>query len=174
MPISLYDALVPGYRQIVGASIRLVDKARNWCAEAGIPASDVIGHRLAPDMRPMPFQVKSAWTHSLSAIEGAKAGVFSFDGNPAPDDFEGLKELLQKTDDGLAQLTEADLEGLIGKDMIFELPDGKRMPFKADAFLFSFSQPNFYFHTTTLYALLRSKGMPMGKMDYLGSLRTPA
>ena len=59
---------------------------------------------------------------------------------------------------------------LVGRDMVFKLGE-RQLPFKAEDFLMSFSMPNFYFHSTTAYDLLRMVGVPVGKMDYLGKLR---
>jgi len=170
MPISLYDALVPNFRQTIGASLALLDKAESWCTDSGHATDAVIGHSLAPDMLSMPFQVKSIAGHSMGAIEGVRAGSYSPDMVPAPTDFAGLKALLKQADDGLAALDPAELESFIGKDMIFQLRDMK-LPFTAENFLLSFSQPNFYFHATTLYGILRNKGLPLGKRDFLGGLR---
>ncbi len=170
MPISLYDALVPSFRQIIGSSLGLLAKAESFCAEHGAAADAVIGHSLAPDMLSIPFQVKSIAGHSMGAIEGVRAGSYSPDLSPAPSDFAGLKALLTKAYDGLAALDPAELEGFIGRDMLFQMRDLK-MPFTAENFLLSFSQPNFYFHATTLYGILRNKGVALGKRDFLGMPR---
>ncbi|MGL6043088.1 MAG: DUF1993 domain-containing protein [Sandaracinobacteroides sp.] len=170
MPVSLHDALVPNFRQQIGALIALIDKAQGWAAEKGIPEAEVIGHCLAPDMLPLPFQIKSVAGHSMGAIEGVRAGSYSPDLNPAPTDFAGLKGLLADADAGLAALDPAELEGFIGRDMLFQMRDLK-MPFTAETFLFSFSQPNFYFHAATAYDILRNKGLPLGKRDFLGMPR---
>ena len=62
------------------------------------------------------------------------------------------------------------MNGLLGKDMAFEI-GGRSLPFTAEGFLQSFSLPNFYFHSTTAYDILRHKGVPLGKRDYLGRMR---
>jgi len=173
MPISLHDALVPSFRQVIGASLGLLDKAEAFCAEKGHAETDVIGHSLAPDMLSVPFQVKSIAGHSMGAIEGVRAGSYSPDLSPAPADFAGLKALLVSADDGLAALDPAELDGFIGRDMLFQMRDMK-MPFTAENFLLSFSQPNFYFHAATLYGILRNKGLSLGKRDFLGMPRLKA
>jgi hypothetical protein len=170
MAISLHDAFVPSCRQVIGASLALLDKAQAWGAENGHSEGDVIGHCLAPDMLAIPFQVKSIAGHSMGAIEGVRAGSYSPDMSPAPTDFAGLKAVLKDADAGLAALDPAELDGYIGRDMLFQLRDMK-MPFTAENFLLSFSQPNFYFHAATLYDILRNKGMPLGKRDFLGMPR---
>ena len=72
MPFSLYDAVVPSNLQILGALDALLDKAEAFCAEHGRPDSDLIDARLAPDMLPFGYQVKSCAAHSVGGIEGVK------------------------------------------------------------------------------------------------------
>ncbi len=69
-----------------------------------------------------------------------------------------------------SRLAPADVNALEGKDVVFQVRDMK-LPFKAEGFLLSFSLPNFHFHATTAYDILRSKGVPLGKRDYMGKLR---
>ena len=70
----------------------------------------------------------------------------------------------------LGSVGEDELESFTGRPMRFEIGD-KRLDFTAEDFLLSFSQPNFYFHASMAYAVLRAKGVPVGKIDYLGKLR---
>jgi hypothetical protein len=67
-------------------------------------------------------------------------------------------------------LDPAEIESFIGKDMRFEF-GGNSMDFNAEDFLLSFSMPNFYFHATTAYDILRMKGMAIGKRDFTGKVR---
>ena len=170
MIFSLYDAVVPSNLQILGSVANLVDKAENWCAENGHDAQKVIGARLADTMHGFDYQVKSTAVHSIGAIEGARAGTFSPDRNPPPSDFVGLKAKVTDAIAALEALDPASVNDLAGRDVIFSIGDFN-MPFKAENFLLSFSQPNFYFHATTTYDLLRQLGVPLGKLDFLGRLR---
>lgn len=170
MPISLHDALVPSFRQVIGASLGLLAKAEAFGAEHGHAADTIIGHSLAPDMFGIPFQVQSIAGHSMGAIEGVRAGIYTPKLTPGPTEFAGLKAVLTDADAGLGALDPAELDGYLGRDMLFQLRDMK-MPFTAENFLLSFSQPNFYFHAATLYGILRNKGMPLGKRDFLGMPR---
>jgi hypothetical protein len=170
MPLSLYDATVPTFRQVLGAVGGLVETAERWAGEQGLAADDITGARLAPDMLPFATQIKFTRTHSLTAIEQAKLGLASPDMTPAPVYFPGLKALVADTIAALEAMPAADVDAMEGRDMLFELR-GTKMPFTADQFLLSFSQPNFHFHATTAYAILRMKGVPLGKRDYLGQLR---
>jgi hypothetical protein len=121
-------------------------------------------------MLPFRFQLQSVAHHSLGAIEGAKKGLFQ----PPPQipayDYRGLQKLVADAREELRKLTPADVNALEGKDVTFELRDFK-LPFTAEGFLLSFSLPNFYFHATTAYAILRMKGVPLGKRDFMGQMR---
>jgi hypothetical protein len=170
MPITLYDAFVPSCRQILGSTLALIEKAERHCAETGCAASEIAGASLHPTMLPLGFQVKSVAQHSAGAIEGVRAGKFSPLGGEMPTDFAGMKAMLEKAEAGLAAVTADEMETFIGRDMLFEMP-GLKLPFTAEGFLLSFSQPNFYFHAATAYDILRAKGVSLGKRDFLGALR---
>jgi hypothetical protein len=121
-------------------------------------------------MHPFAYQVKSTWVHSLGAIEGVRRGVFSPDQTTPPDSFAALKLRITETVEGLRQIDPGEIEDFIGRDMRFAF-GSRHVDFTAENFLLSFSQPNFYFHAATLYDILRWKGVPIGKRDFLGSLR---
>lgn len=170
MPITLYDAFVPTCLQQLGAVSGLLDKAEAHCAANGWEPEKVIQAKLAPDMFDFAYQVKSCYTHSALAIEGAKAGTFSPNMEDAPTTFEGLKALIAEATAAMNAVTVEEMEALIGKDAQFAFRDF-RIPFTAENFLLSFSLPNFQFHATTTYALLRHLGIEVGKRDYLGAMR---
>jgi hypothetical protein len=170
MPLSLYAATVPSFQQILGALSGLILKAEAHCKEKSLEPAELIQARLAPDMFPFAYQVKSTAVHSLGAIEGALKGVFSPDLSPPPDTFEGLKTRVAETLSGLAALDPVKVDALVGRDTRFSFRDN-HMDFTAEDFLLSFSQPNFYFHATTAYDILRWKGLPIGKRDFTGKPR---
>src|ERR1700728_4290721 len=97
MAFSLYAATIPSYLQILGSVAGLLDKAQSYCAEKGIAPKDLIEARLAEDMNPFAYQVKSTAVHSLGAIEGVRRGVFSPDQTVPPDSFEALKARIKGT-----------------------------------------------------------------------------
>lgn len=173
MPLSLYSATVPSYLQLLGATAGLVEKAEAWCAERQLPADDIIQARLAADMLPFAYQVKSVGTHSFGAIEALRAGQYVADLTPPPRDFAGLKAALAHAVAGLQGLKPSDVDDFMGREVVFVFGE-RRMPFVAEEFLLSFSQPNFYFHATTAYDILRWKGLPVGKKDFVGRLRLKA
>lgn len=173
MGCSLYAATIPSFQQILGSVADLLDKAEAFCAEKQIAPDAIIQARLAEDMFPFAYQVKSTVVHSIDAIEGVRKGVFSPDMAPPPATFADLKARISGAQDALAALGPEEINGFEGRDMRFEFRD-LRMPFTAENFLLSFSQPNFYFHASTAYAILRMKGVQIGKRDFMGQLRINA
>lgn len=173
MAFSLYAATVPSYRQILGSVGALLGKAESFCTEKKVSAEDLIQARLAPDMLPFAFQVKSVAVHSLGAIEGVRKGVFSPDMAPPPQTFPGLKAKIADTLAALEAIEPREIDAFVGRDMRFAFGE-RQMNFTAEDFLLSFSQPNFYFHAATAYDILRWKGLPIGKRDFSGRVRIKA
>jgi len=170
MSFSLYAAIVPGFQQILEVVSNLLAKAETFCAERGVAPDEVIQARLTADMLPFAYQVKSTAVHSVGAIEGVRKGVFSPDMTPPPETFAALKTRIAETRPFLEKVDPAEIDGFLGRDMRFSFGD-RHIDFTAENFLLSFSQPNFYFHATTAYDILRWKGVPIGKRDFLGKVR---
>jgi uncharacterized protein len=170
MAFSLYAATVPSYRQILDAGSGLLSAAEGFCAEKGIAPGDILQARLAEDMHTFAYQVKSTAVHSIGAIEGVRRGVFSPDVTPPPESFAALKARIAESIDALAAIEAAEVDAFVGRDMRFVFGD-RHLDFTAENFLLSFSQPNFYFHAATTYDILRWKGVPIGKRDFLGKTR---
>jgi hypothetical protein len=170
MSLSLYAATVPSYQQILEAVAGLLAKAEAFCTEKAIAPRDIIEARLAGDMQPFSYQVKSTAVHSLGAIEGIRRGVFSPDTTPPPETFSALKARIAETLAALEAVEKAEVDSFVGRDMRFSFGD-RHVDYAAENFLLSFSQPNFYFHAATAYDILRWKGVPIGKRDFLGRTR---
>ena len=170
MNITLYQATIPSYLQIVGSIIDLLDKAKTYCANNNMPAQELIQARLADDMLPFTFQITSVCHHSMGAINGLRKGTFSPDGTML-EEFDGLRNMLATTQASLQALSEDEINAFVGKPMRFEYGE-KSGDYVAEEFLLSFSQPSFYFHAITAYDILRWKGITVGKRDFLGKLRT--
>ncbi len=170
MTISLYDAVIPTQLQIIAAVRALVDKAKAHCEEKGTKPEEIIGARLIEDMQPFSYQVKCCREHSLGAIEAVREGVFTPSLAAPPSNWEGLYEKLDEAKAGLEAVSEAEMAGFVGQPMEFRFKD-MVMPFTAENFLLSFAQPNFFFHATTAYDLLRQRGFQIGKGDFLGTPR---
>jgi len=170
MTFSLYEATFPSYRQILEAVSGLLGTAEVFCTEKGIAPHDIIQARLAEDMHPFAYQVKSTAVHSLGAIEGVRRGVFSPDTTQPPESFAALKSRIAETLAALETIDAAEVDAFVGRDVRFVFGD-RHIDFTAENFLLSFSQPNFYFHAATSYDILRWKGVPIGKRDFIGKPR---
>lgn len=169
--ITLYDVFVPGCLQLLHSVSGLIDRAQAHCDEHSIAPEQLIEAKLAPDMFGFAYQVKSCAVHSIGAIRGVQGGNFSPDFAPPPNSFEQLKVRIAAAVEGLAALSVADVDNLAEKPMTFTIGDKLRWSFVGKDFLLSFSQPNFYFHATTAYDILRANGVAIGKRDYLGAVR---
>ena len=170
MAFSLYDATVPSYLQILGAVAGLLNKAEVYCSDKGMASDDIVQARLAEDMLPFAYQIKSTVVHSLGAINGVRSGVFSPDTTTPPKDFAALKGRIAETLAALEVIDPTEIDAFVGRDMRFSFGD-RHINYTAENFLLSFSQPNFYFHAATVYDILRWKGIPLGKRDFLGGTR---
>ena len=170
MGISLYDVTVPGFMQTITAMEGVLQRGLAYCKDAGIDTNEIVEARLYPDMLPFRFQVVSIVKNSVGAIESVKAGIFTRPPQTPPYDYAGLQGALAEASTRLKGYTPDEIDALQGRDMIFH-PGEHKISFTIDNFLLSFSIPNFHFHATTAYDILRSRGVPLGKRDYLGRLR---
>src|SRR3546814_4314250 len=118
------------------------------------------------------YQVKSCAVHSIGAIEGVKRGNFSPDQTTPPNDFGGLKAKVIEAVGKLEALSAAEVESLSDKSLTFTIGDALRLNFTGQDFLLSFSQPNFYFHVTTAYNILRMNRSEEHTYDIQSLMRT--
>jgi uncharacterized protein len=170
MAISLYELSVPTYLQTLGAASHFLERGLAHCREQQIDPQVIVETRVFPDMLPFRFQITSIAHHAVGAMEAVKSGVF----HPATDkgnlDYGGLQALLQDAQERLRKLTAEEINAREGADVSFQLAD-RSLPFTAEHFVLSFSLPNFHFHAATAYNILRAKGVPLGKRDYMGRVR---
>ena len=169
MSFTLYDATIPGFIRTAEAIANVMQKGRTFYHENALDLDGAVDERLCGDMLPLSFQVKSVRTHSFSAIEGVRAGTFSPIPPMSNPDYAGLEAIISETISDLKSIDPAEVNDMVGKDVVFAMQDIS-IPFTAENFLMSFSVPNFHFHATTTYDILRMKGVPLGKRDYLGAM----
>jgi len=166
MPINMYTASVPTFVRKLGSLSKWLDKAEAHAQAKKFDGSVYLAARLAPDMLPFTKQVQIA-------CDGAKFCVARLAGVEAPkdDDSEAslaqLKARIAKTLAFIQSVPEAQIVGTDDKDISVPRRDGV-MVMKGEAYLNHYALPNFYFHVTTAYALLRHNGVELGKGDYLG------
>jgi hypothetical protein len=174
MAIQLYDLTVASYLQSVNAVIGFLDRGLSHCRDNNIDPEEVVETRLWNDMLPFRFQIISVVHHSRGAIEGVQKGQFGPPTEQRPLTYVELQGLATETRDFLAGLSRDEVNALEGHDVTFAIGANFKLPFTAENFLMSFSLPNFYFHAATAYDILRSKGVPLGKRDFMGQMRMKA
>ncbi|MDQ8729599.1 DUF1993 domain-containing protein [Bradyrhizobium sp. LHD-71] len=170
MAFSLYDASVAHYLQILGAVSGFLEKGLSHFRENGTDPEEIVETRLFADMHPLRFQIVSVAHHSRGAIEAARNGIFVPPTVKPGLDYAALQALITEARSELSGLTPEAVNALIGRDVMFKIGE-RTLPFTAEGFLMSFSLPNFYFHATTAYDILRHKGVPLGKRDFMGRLK---
>ena len=172
MALSLYDASIPVYLQMLGNLSAMLDKAEAHARDNGVDLATYAEARLAPDMHPFNRQIHLA-------SDSAKSGAARLSGVAPPSfpdvetTFPELKERIAKTVAFVSSVTRKQLEG--AEDRTVELPlPNRTLTFTGANFLFQFAMPNFLFHIVTAYDILRAQGVPLGKMDYLAGANPPA
>ncbi|NKF23374.1 DUF1993 domain-containing protein [Solimonas marina] len=170
MTISLFDATVPNYLQILDASIHVLERGQQHCTEHGIDLQGIVETRLFDDMLPFRFQIHSIAHHSGGALDALQNGLFEPPARRSGDDYAALQALLVTTRDRIAGLSPADVNARSGAEVVFRVGEFQRS-FTAENFVMSFSMPNFHFHAATAYDILRMKGVPLGKRDFMGRMR---
>ena len=170
MAISLYDVSVASYLQILGGVSGYLAAGRAHCEANDADFDSIVQARLYDDMWPFHDQIVSVAHHSLGCIRGLQAGLFQPPNLQTRHDYAGLQSLIDATITELEALTPDVVNALEGGSLQFKA--GKfELQFVAEDFVTSFSLPNFYFHATTAYDMLRMKGVPIGKLNFVGKLR---
>lgn len=169
MAISLYDVSALSFRAVLAGVAGYLEKSRAHAVAQGMSLDELVDTRLHADMWPLRMQVIAVAQHSIGALRAAEAGVFT-PPRPADLDYAGLQGLIADGRKELEGFTRERVEALEGRDMEFRLGPNS-MPFKVEDFFMSFSLPNLHFHATTAYDILRMKGVPLGKRDYIAELR---
>lgn len=166
MPLSYYQATVPVFVHGLRQLAHLLDKAQAHANAQGLDPSTLIQARLAEDMYPLSAQVQRA-------SDTAKLSVKRLSEHPAPSmednetRFEQLQARIQATVDYLQSVPPESLEA----DRRITLKFGAvQAHFDSARYIAEFALPNFFFHITTAYAILRQQGVQIGKLDYLGRI----
>lgn len=169
MSISMHSASVPVFVRMLGNLLNWLDKAEAHAAAKKFDAGVLLGMRLAPDMLPFAKQIQiacDAAKFGVSRLAGAEAPKFEDDEST----LEELRERVRKTIGYVQSVPAAQIDGTEDKDVNVPRRDGT-MTLKGEPYLKHFVLPNFYFHVTTAYALLRHNGVELGKRDFLGALQ---
>jgi uncharacterized protein len=168
MSLSMYQASVPAFVQMLNNLSAMLDKAEAYSENRKIDPEVLLNYRLAPDMLPFIRQVQIA----ADLAKGAVARLAAVE-VPKHDDtektFADLKGRLAKTAAFVQSVQPNDIDGSEDREINLTLGEHK-MSFKGQPYLLHFVMPNFYFHCTTAYDILRHCGVELGKRDFIGTI----
>jgi uncharacterized protein len=168
MSLSMYQASVPAFVQMLNNLSAILDKAEAYAKNRKIDPEVLLNYRLAPDMLPFVRQIQIA----ADLAKGAAARLAGAD-VPKHDDIEktfvDLKARLAKTAAFVQSFRPSDIDGSEDRDINLTLGE-HTMSFKGQPYLVHFVMPNFYFHCTTAYDILRHCGVELGKRDFIGTI----
>ncbi|MEJ1169793.1 DUF1993 domain-containing protein [Variovorax sp. CCNWLW235] len=166
MALSMYDLSVPVFSRGLGQLTHLLEKSLAHAKANDIDPATLVDAKLAPDMLTLAGQIQRA-------SDASKLGVARIAGITAPSfpdeekTYDDLLARIEKTQAFLATVDRTMIDGQEERQVTIKSREGEAH-FTAQRYLLQFALPNFFFHVTTAYGVLRHKGMPIGKMDYLG------
>ena len=164
MTFTLYDASAPVFVQALADMRAWLDKAAAEKPEAGL-----LEARLAPDMRPLPAQYQMASDTAKNAI-GRLCGIAAPSMPDTEASFEELKERCEKTIAYIESVEPAVLAAAGDREVELRFPNGMGYRWMGRDYLTAFALPNFFFHVTAAYCILRAAGVSLGKPDFLQHL----
>jgi uncharacterized protein len=166
MSITMHSASVPVFVRILTAMLGWLDKAQAHAEARKFNPDNYLTLRLAPDMLPLTKQIQIASDMSKGcAARLAGVEIPKWDDNEAT--LEELRGRIRKTIDYLQSVPAAQIDGSEAREISIPTRAGEPLRFNGETYLKHYATPNFYFHATTTYALLRSAGVELGKKDFL-------
>jgi len=174
MTLSLHDVFVPGCQQVLGGLMGVLNKGEAFANEQSISEEEMLGARLTEDMWNLPWHPRSCWMHSAYAIDQVKTGEFTPNFDAIPDSWDEMRTQVKAAQDALAATSPDEIDSIADETVHFVLGGKRQMEFTVQNFLLSFSLPNIMFHAATAYDILRMKGVPVGKRDFMGTPRIKA
>jgi uncharacterized protein len=168
MSVSMFKISVPIFVQFLTALSTNLEKAAAHCEAKKIEPAALLDARLFPDMFPLVRQVRAATDHAVNAAARlAGAEPLKFDNNEVS--FGELRERISKAVDFVKGFKAAQIDGTEDKAIKITFPSGATRDFIGQSLLLGNSLPNFYFHCTTAYDILRHCGVEVGKRDFMGT-----
>jgi len=167
MTITMWDASVPVFTQMLKSLDAVLEKSMAHAVQRKFDPAVLFAARLYPDMLPLSRQVQIA----SDFAKGAPARLAGIEPPKFTDDetsMEGLRARIAKTLAYAGTLKPEQFAGAEERDITLQI-GGAPVTFKGQAYLLHFALPNFFFHVTTAYALLRHNGIEIGKRDFIGS-----
>jgi uncharacterized protein len=168
MALTMYQASVPQFIKMLGNLKSILDKAATHATSKKIDESVFVNARLSPDMLPLTAQVQIA----TDFARGTTARLVGVEPPKVEDNEKSFAELTARIDAAIAYVRTFSAAQVDGSEtrQITRTIRGAPKTFSGQDYLIQFSLPNFYFHVTTAYAILRHNGVEIGKLDFLGPL----
>jgi hypothetical protein len=167
MAITMHSACAPIFIRMLSNLLVWLDKAQAHAEARKFDLNNYVGLRLAPDMLPFAKQIQIASDAAKSCM-ARLAGVEVPKWEDTETTLADLRLRVQKTIDYVISFDAAQIDGSEGREITIPMRSGDPLVFSGEAYLKHYALPNFFFHTTTAYALLRHGGVELGKGDYLG------
>ena len=168
MATELFDLTVPVFTRNLRNLGNILAKGAAFAEAQGIDQAELIAARLAPDMDPLPAQVQRACDAAkLTLVRLADVANEPMD--DVEQSFDDLQARVRRTIAFLERMRPEQVDGNERRHVVLSTPRGE-FPFVGTGYVLNFALPNFYFHVTTAYAILRMKGVPLGKLDFLGGI----
>jgi hypothetical protein len=167
MKISMYQASAPRFANILKNLSAILDKAQAHCDAKKIDPQALLQARLYPDMFPLVRQVQIACDTAKGAV-ARLAGVDIPKHEDTEQTFSDLKARIAKTLDFVESSSAQRIEGSEDKEVVLKMRE-REVKFNGMQYLLGHAYPNFYFHVTTAYAILRHNGVEIGKRDFIGT-----
>lgn len=167
MTISLYAASVPVFKQMLGSLDALLAKAEVHAADRKIEPEALLQARLFPDMFPLARQIQVACDFSRG-VTARLAGIEVPKNDDTESSFAELRSLISRTLAFIEGVDASSIDGQESREIITRPGTPKERRFDAQSYLLSYGLPQFFFHMTTAYAILRHNGVEVGKRDYMG------
>jgi len=162
----MYQASAPRFANILRNLSTIIEKAEAHCAARKIEPAVLTSDRLFPDMFPFTRQVQIACDTAKGSV-ARLAGVEIPKHEDTEQTFAELKARIAKTLDFVESISAAKIDGTEDKEIVLQMRSGERR-FKGMQYLLGHAYPNFYFHVTTAYNILRHNGVDVGKADFIG------
>jgi hypothetical protein len=164
----MYDHSIPVFAKMLGNLAALLDKAAKHCEAGKLDPNALLGFRLYPDMFPLTRQVQIA-ADQAKGCAARLAGVEVPKYDDGEKSFDDLKARIAKTIAFVNGIKPEQLAESAGRDVTLPI-GGNPFTFKGEWYLKHFVMPNFYFHVTTAYDILRHNGVALGKRDFIGAM----
>ena len=171
MTLSMHSASVPIFLRTLNNMQTWLDKAEENAKARNFDSNNYLGLRLAPDMLPFVRQIQIATDtakNCVARLSGVEPPKWADDENTLGE----LRARIEKSIEYVQSIPESEIDGTELREIVMPAGPDRTFSFAGESFLTGFSLPNFFFHATMTYALLRHGGVELGKMDYLGPLET--